>query len=47
MRRLPASERYPLPPREIVDAAAGRLPDEAAAGLTTAAHFAYGAAAAR
>ena len=41
--RLPAPERYPLPPREIVDAAAGPLPDEAAASLTTAAHFAYGA----
>ena len=47
-QKLPAEERYPLPPREIVDSAAGKagvdLPDEAAKDLTTAAHFAYGAA---
>ncbi|HEY5720955.1 MAG TPA: hypothetical protein VIT45_01405 [Allosphingosinicella sp.] len=45
--KLPARERYPLPPREIVDATAEKagidLPDEAAKDLTTAAHFAYGA----
>jgi hypothetical protein len=46
--RLPRSERYPLTPREIVDSAAdaagAALPDETAKDLTTAAHFAYGAA---
>ena len=40
--RLPEKHRYPLTPREIVDAAAA-LPDEAAKDATTAAHFAYGA----
>jgi len=48
-RRLPRKERYPLTPREIVDtsAAKARLPlgSEAAKDITTAAHFAYGAAA--
>ena len=47
-RRLPAEERYPLTPREIVDSVAesagAELPDEAAKDITTAAHFAYGAA---
>ena len=47
-RRLPARQRYPLTPREIVDsvAAKAQLPigDEAAIDTTTAAHFAYGAA---
>jgi uncharacterized membrane protein YagU involved in acid resistance len=47
-RRLPAKERYPLTPREIIDSGAGqvgmKLPNEAAKDLTTAAHFAYGAA---
>jgi uncharacterized membrane protein YagU involved in acid resistance len=47
MRRLhgelPEKERYPLTPREIVDAAAA-AEGEAAKDLTTAAHFAYGAA---
>ena len=46
-RRLPAKERYPLTPREIVDSAAAKvkaLPNEAAKDITTAAHFAYGAA---
>ena len=47
-RRLPPEERYPLTPREIVDstaeAAGAELPNEAAKDLTTAAHFAYGAA---
>ena len=46
--RLPAKERYPLPPREIVDSTAEmagvELPNEAAKDITTAAHFAYGAA---
>ena len=40
--RLPAKERYPLTPREIVDAALDP-PDEAARDLTLAAHFVYGA----
>ncbi|MFL6863594.1 MAG: hypothetical protein ACJ8DZ_11380 [Allosphingosinicella sp.] len=47
-RRLPARERYPLTPREIVDSGSRqiglKLPDEAARDVTTAAHFAYGAA---
>ena len=47
-RRLPPEERYPLTPREIVDstaeAAGADLSNEAAKDLTTAAHFAYGAA---
>jgi uncharacterized membrane protein YagU involved in acid resistance len=47
-RRLPAGERYPLTPREIVDSAAQgagiELPNGAAKDITTAAHFAYGAA---
>ncbi len=46
--RLPPRERYPLPPREIIDSTADKagLPvaDEAAKDVTTAAHFAYGAA---
>src|SRR5690349_14929545 len=46
-QKLPARERYPLPPREIVDSTAEKagvdLPNEAAKDLTTAAHFAYGA----
>ena len=41
-RKLPPKERYPLPPREIVDAVADP-PGEAAKDLTLAAHFAYGA----
>ena len=40
--RLPDKERYPLTPREIVDSAAAP-PAEAAADLTLAAHFLYGA----
>ena len=47
-RHLPARERYPLTPREIIDSGAGqvgvKLPNEAAKDVTTAAHFAYGAA---
>jgi hypothetical protein len=47
-RRLPRGERYPPPPREIIDLAAHQarlpLPDDTAKDLTTASHFAYGAA---
>ena len=47
-KRLPVKERYPLTPREIVDstaaAAGAALPNDAAKDITTAAHFAYGAA---
>ena len=41
-RRLPARERYPLTPREIVDATLDP-PPAAAPDLTLAAHFLYGA----
>ena len=41
-RRLPAKERYPLTPRELVDSALD-VPDETARDLTVASHFAYGA----
>jgi hypothetical protein len=48
-RRLPARERYPLTPREIVDSASRQLgaplPDAPAGDVALAAHFAYGAAA--
>jgi len=40
--KLPGKERYPLTPREIVDSALAP-PTEAAADLTLAAHFLYGA----
>jgi uncharacterized membrane protein YagU involved in acid resistance len=47
-RRLPDGERYPLTPREIVDSGSEQLgvalAGEAAKDVTTAAHFAYGAA---
>ena len=47
-RRLPAKQRYPLPPREIVDSGSRQigmpLAGEAAKDVATAAHFAYGAA---
>lgn len=47
-RRLPDEERYPLTPREIVDSGSKQLgmplSGEAAKDVTTAAHFAYGAA---
>ena len=47
-RRLPETERYPLTPREIVDstadAAGVQLSNEGAKDISTAAHFAYGAA---
>ncbi|WP_207790011.1 hypothetical protein [Sphingosinicella humi] len=46
--KLPAKQRYPLTPREIVDSAAGDAGTEAenelSKDVTTAAHFAYGAA---
>ena len=46
--RLPREERYPLTPREIIDSTSEQagvpLPNEAAKDVTTAAHFAYGAA---
>ncbi len=46
--KLPLKERYPLTPREIVDSAAGEAKsnreNEVAKDVTTAAHFAYGAA---
>lgn len=41
-KRLPAGERYPLTPREIVDATLAP-PPAIAPDLTLAAHFAYGA----
>jgi hypothetical protein len=48
-RRLPPAERYPLPPREIVETTAAEagtpLGEEAVKDATTAAHVAYGAAA--
>lgn len=47
-RRLPAKERYPLTPREIIDSSAEQagaaVSDEAAKDLTMAGHFLYGAA---
>ena len=47
-RRLPEEERYPLTPREIIDSGSRQiglpLAGEVAKDVTTAAHFAYGAA---
>ncbi|HYD37582.1 MAG TPA: hypothetical protein VEA60_08210 [Allosphingosinicella sp.] len=47
-RRLPEREGYPLTPREIVDSGSKQLgrpvAGEVAKDVTTAAHFAYGAA---
>ena len=47
-QRLPREERYPLTPREIVDSGSKQLgvplAGEVAKDVTTAAHFAYGAA---
>ncbi len=47
-QRLPPQERYPLTPREIIDSSAEQasvpLAEETAKDVTTAAHFAYGAA---
>ena len=46
--KLPEKERYPLTPREIIDSTSEQagvpLANEAAKDITTAAHFAYGAA---
>lgn len=39
---LPADERYPLPPRELVSAFRGRRPDRPTAA-TLLSHFAFGA----
>jgi hypothetical protein len=47
-QQLPPAERYPLTPREIIDSTAAqtevKLSSEAAKDITTAGHFAYGAA---
>jgi uncharacterized membrane protein YagU involved in acid resistance len=48
-RRLPAAERYPLPPREIIEGALpvgmqGALEEHERQAATIAAHFGYGAA---
>jgi uncharacterized membrane protein YagU involved in acid resistance len=48
-RRLPAPERYPLPPREIIEGMLPRAPNQWAEErgrqtTTLAAHFGYGAA---
>ena len=47
-QRLPEGERYPLTPREIIDSGSKQLgvplAGEVAKDVTTAAHFAYGAA---
>ena len=47
-QQLPEAEKYPLTPREIVDSVAAQadaaLSEEASRDLTTAAHFAFGAA---
>ena len=43
--RLPPSERYPAPPRELIDSTtAEAVPEEPARDLTIAAHHLYGAA---
>jgi hypothetical protein len=46
--KLPPEERYPLTPREIIDSTSEQagvpLDSEVAKDVTTAAHFAYGAA---
>ena len=46
--KLPERERYPLTPREIIDSTAegadAELTDQTAKDITTAAHFAFGAA---
>lgn len=50
-KRLPQPDRYPLPPRDIIESASSRVSTKAAclsdgkmAGLSLMAHFAYGAA---
>lgn len=40
-RRLPETQRYPLPPREILQEVTGRR--DGVGDLTTAAHFGFGA----
>jgi uncharacterized membrane protein YagU involved in acid resistance len=48
-RQLPPRERYPAPPRELIDSASGAagadLDDETARDITLAAHYLYGASA--
>lgn len=44
-RRLPLPERYPLPPREIVDSVAAPEDEELTKDVALAAHSAFGAAA--
>ena len=42
---LPGRERYPAPPRELIDSASAQaIPEEPARDLTIAAHHLYGAA---
>jgi hypothetical protein len=47
-QKLPGEQRYPLTPREIIDSTAAqtdvKLSSESAKDITTAGHFAYGAA---
>ena len=47
-RRLPKPERYPAPPRELIDSLAdgigARPSDQTARDLTLSSHYAYGAA---
>lgn len=48
-RRLPENQRYPLPPREIIEsaltpAAKARMGERTRRNLTMVAHFGYGAA---
>lgn len=44
-RRLPSSERYPLPPREITEAVLQPADDVDGKDLAIAAHFAFGSVA--
>jgi hypothetical protein len=44
-RRLPPAERYPLPPREIVQEVSGRSGSGSVADLSIVAHFCFGAVA--
>jgi len=48
-RRLPSDQRYPAPPRELIDSAADAggvaLSEDGARDLTLGAHYAFGAAA--
>ncbi|MGY6662400.1 MAG: hypothetical protein ACXIVO_08775 [Glycocaulis sp.] len=43
-RQLPASARYPLPPRELVEAGGQDLPEPLAEEVTLLGHAGYGAA---